>query len=168
VFLALKSDGLVRERAARFASVSSVATLVVAGAWAVWAQVAYSVGWTWIAVAVAALALVAVVVATRTRREWPAFLASAVAIVAAVVLIFGSLWPDVMPALDPANSLTAADAASTPYTLRLMTWVAVILTPVVLLYQGWTYWVFRKRISAHSIPEPTGLTFAPKVTSADR
>jgi cytochrome d ubiquinol oxidase subunit II len=41
-----------------------------------------------------------------------------------------------------------------------MTWVAVILTPVVLLYQGWTYWVFRKRISAEHIPEHTGLTFA--------
>jgi cytochrome d ubiquinol oxidase subunit II len=85
-----------------------------------------------------------------------------------VVLIFGSLWPDVMPALDPAHSLTAADAASTPYTLRLMTWVAVVLTPVVLLYQGWTYWVFRKRISAEHIPAPAGLTFAPKVGSADR
>jgi cytochrome d ubiquinol oxidase subunit II len=168
VFLALKSDGLVRERAARFASVSSIATLVVAGAWAVWAQVAYSVAWTWAAVGVAAVALVVVVLATRTRREWPAFVASAVAIVAAVVLIFGSLWPDVMPALDPAHSLTAADAASTPYTLRLMTWVAVVLTPVVLLYQGWTYWVFRKRISAEHIPAPAGLTFAPKVGSADR
>jgi cytochrome d ubiquinol oxidase subunit II len=41
-----------------------------------------------------------------------------------------------------------------------MTWVAVILTPLVLLYQGWTYWVFRKRISAAQIPESIGLTFA--------
>jgi cytochrome d ubiquinol oxidase subunit II len=40
-----------------------------------------------------------------------------------------------------------------------MTWVAVVLTPVVLLYQGWTYWVFRKRISTANIPEHTGLTF---------
>jgi cytochrome d ubiquinol oxidase subunit II len=51
------------------------------------------------------------------------------------------------------------NAASTPYTLKVMTWVAVFFTPLVLLYQGWTYWVFRKRISTSSIPEHTGLTF---------
>jgi cytochrome d ubiquinol oxidase subunit II len=111
-------------------------------------------------VVVAAGALVALVLTTRARREGWAFVASAVAIVAAVVLIFGSMFPDVMPAIDPANSLTVDNASSTDYTLTVMTWVAVILTPVVLLYQGWTYWVFRKRISADHIPEHTGLTFA--------
>ena len=167
VFLALKSDGDIRERAGTFAARSSVVTLVVAAAWAVWAQVAYSVAWTWIAVAVAAVALVVVVLGTRARREGRAFTASAVAIVAAVVLIFGSMYPDVMPAFDPANSLTVTNASSTHYTLVVMTWVAVILTPVVLLYQGWTYWVFRKRISTASIPAHTGLTFA-KVPPPER
>ena len=57
-----------------------------------------------------------------------------------------------MPALDPANSLTAEAAASSPYTLQVMTWVAVIFTPVVLVYTGWTYWVFRKRIGTQHIP----------------
>jgi len=75
------------------------------------------------------------------------------------VLIFGSMYPDVMPAFDPANSLTVTNASSTSYTLTVMTWVAVVLTPLVLLYQGWTYWVFRRRISANHIPAPTGLTF---------
>ena len=46
---------------------------------------------------------------------------------------------------DPANSLTTTNASSTPYTLTIMTWVAVVFTPIVLAYQGWTYWVFRKR-----------------------
>ncbi|WP_238402699.1 cytochrome d ubiquinol oxidase subunit II [Cellulomonas sp. H30R-01] len=160
VFLALKSDGDVRVRAGAFAAKASVATLAVGAVWAVWAQLAYSVAWTWAAVVVAALALVALVVATRARREGQAFVASAVAIVAVVVLIFGSMYPDVMPALDPANSLTVDNASSTDYTLTVMTWVAVFLTPLVLLYQGWTYWVFRKRISGHQIPAHTGLTFA--------
>lgn len=159
VFLALKTDGDIRDRAATLAQRLAVATLVVAGAFAVWAQVAYSVPWTWAATGVAALALLALVAATRARREGPAFAASAVAIVAAVVLIFGSMYPDVMPALDPANSLTVANASSTDYTLTIMTWVAVVLTPVVLLYQGWTYWVFRKRLTVEQIPAPTGLTF---------
>jgi cytochrome bd ubiquinol oxidase subunit II len=161
VFLAMKVDGEMRERAGAFAARSSVVTLVVAGVWAVWAQLAYSgKGWTWAAVLVAAAALVLVVAATRLRREGVAFAASAVAIVAAVVLIFGSMFPDVMPAFDPANSLTVDNASSTDYTLTVMTWVAAILTPVVLLYQGWTYWVFRKRLTIEHIPEATGLTFA--------
>ncbi|MBC7291097.1 MAG: cytochrome d ubiquinol oxidase subunit II [Actinotalea sp.] len=159
VFLALKTDGDVRRRAGDLAQRLAVVTLVVAGTFAVWAQVAYSVPWTWAATAVAALALVALVVTTRARREGRAFVASAVAIVAAVVLIFGSMYPDVMPAIDPANSLTVQNASSTDYTLTIMTWVAVVLTPVVLLYQGWTYWVFRKRLTVEQIPAPTGLTF---------
>jgi cytochrome bd ubiquinol oxidase subunit II len=159
VFLALKTDGEVRQRAGALAQRLAFATLVVAGAFAVWAQVAYSVPWTWAATGVAALALLALVATTRARREGPAFLASAVAIVAAVVLIFGSMYPDVMPALDPENSLTVQNASSTDYTLTIMTWVAVVLTPVVLLYQGWTYWVFRKRLTVEQIPAPTGLTF---------
>ena len=157
VFLALKTDGEIRARAGALAAQLSVATLVVAGAFAVWAQLAYSVTWTWAATAAAAIALLVLVGATRMRREGLAFLASAVAIVAAVVLIFGSMWPDVMPALDPANSLSVAEASSTDYTLTVMTWVAVVLTPVVLLYQGWTYWVFRKRLTVEQIPEHTGL-----------
>ncbi|HEY0187182.1 MAG TPA: cytochrome d ubiquinol oxidase subunit II [Cellulomonas sp.] len=159
-YLALKTGGEMRQKAGAVAATLSVVTLVVAGGWAVWAQIAYSVAWTWAAVAVAAIALVALVVTTRQRREGWAFIASGVAIVGAVVLIFGSMYPDVMPAFDPANSLNVDNASSTDYTLTVMTWVAVILTPLVLLYQGWTYWVFRKRISVEHIPEQTGLTFA--------
>ncbi|GGC12780.1 cytochrome d ubiquinol oxidase subunit II [Cellulomonas carbonis] len=159
VFLALKTDGEMRRRAGALAARLAVVTLVVAGAFAVWAQVAYSVPWTWAATAVAAGGLGWLVVATRSRREGQAFVASAGTIVAAVVLIFGSLYPDVMPAVDPANSLTVDNASSTDYTLTIMTWVAVVLTPVVLLYQGWTYWVFRKRLTVEHIPDHTGLTF---------
>src|SRR5665647_3098612 len=75
-------------------------------------------------------------------------------------LIFGSMYPDVMPGLDPANSLTVQNASSSQYTLGIMTWVAALLIPLVLVYQGWTYWVFRKRISAEQIPAHTGLTFS--------
>jgi cytochrome d ubiquinol oxidase subunit II len=159
VFLALKTDGQIRERAAALAARSSVVTLVVVGTFAVWTQQAYSIPWTWAATGVAALALVALVVTTRARREGRAFIASAVAIIAAVVLIFGSMYPDVMPAIDAANSLTVDSAASGTYTLTIMTWVAVALTPLVLLYQGWTYWVFRKRVTTDQIPAHTGLTF---------
>ncbi|MGN6302759.1 MAG: cytochrome d ubiquinol oxidase subunit II [Angustibacter sp.] len=158
VFLALKSGGAVRERAGLVAARLAPVALVVAGAFAVWTQLAHGKGWTWAAVIVAALALVGAVAATRMRRDGPAFLLTTLVIVAAVVLIFGSLVPNVMPSTtDPAFSLTTTNAASTPYTLKVMTWIAVGLTPFVLLYQGWTYWVFRQRISAEHIPAPAGL-----------
>jgi cytochrome d ubiquinol oxidase subunit II len=54
---------------------------------------------------------------------------------------------------NPAFNLTISNAASTDYTLTIMTVVAVIFTPLVLLYQGWTYWIFRKRVSADRIPD---------------
>ncbi|WP_265522139.1 cytochrome d ubiquinol oxidase subunit II [Oerskovia flava] len=158
VFLALKTDGETRAEARRLAGYFAVAALVVAGSWAVWAQVAYSVTWTWAAVVVAAASLVGVILTNARGREGWAFTLSATAILAAVVLIFGSMYPDVMPATDPANSLTIDNASSTTYTLTVMTWVAVILVPVVLAYQSWTYWVFRRRLSTKDIPAPIGLS----------
>jgi cytochrome d ubiquinol oxidase subunit II len=81
---------------------------------------------------------------------------------AATVLLFGGLFPDVMPSTtDTAYSLTVHHAASTPYTLKVMTWAAVLLVPFVLLYQGWTYWVFRRRIGVTDIPTSSGLPRTP-------
>ena len=72
-----------------------------------------------------------------------------------VITLFAALYPNVMPSsLDPASSLNIFNASSTHYTLKVMTYVAVVLTPIVLIYQGWTYWVFRKRISATDIASP--------------
>ena len=159
VFVALKTDGEIRVRARRLAGALAVAGLVVAGGWALWAQLAYSVSWTWAAVVVAALALAGVVLTNRARREGYAFGLSAVAIVAAVVLIFGSMYPDVMPGLDGGAPLTVAEASSTPYTLGVLTWVAAAFLPLVILSQVWTYWVFRRRISVEHIPAPAGLTW---------
>ena len=65
-----------------------------------------------------------------------------------MITLFTALYPNVMPSsTDPAFSLTIRNASSTDYTLTIMTGVAVIFTPIVLLYQGWTYWVFRRRVS---------------------
>ena len=65
-----------------------------------------------------------------------------------MIWLFAALWPDVLPARnDPALSLTVQAASSSPYTLKVMTIVALIFTPMVLIYQGWSYWVFRGRVS---------------------
>jgi cytochrome d ubiquinol oxidase subunit II len=161
-FLSLKTTGDLRERAMTAASRLSLGALVVGAVWAIWLQLAYSgKAWTWAALAVAAVALAGSAWFTRVRAEGRAFAASAVAIVAAVVLIFGSLYPNVMPSnVDPAYSLTIHNASSSAYTLTMMTWVALIFTPIVLAYQAWTYWVFRKRIGVQHIPEQAPVTFA--------
>jgi cytochrome d ubiquinol oxidase subunit II len=159
VFLALKTSGDVRERAGALAAKLAIpATVAAAGA--VWLQLAYSGnGWTWAAVAVAAVALIGAIQATRLRKEGLAFLLTSLVLVSAVVLIFGALFPNVMPSsTNEAWSLTVDNASSTDYTLKVMSWVAVVLTPFVLLYQSWTYWVFRRRIGVGDIPSYAGLS----------
>ena len=157
LFLGLKTTGELRERAVRTASRLSVPVLVIAGAWAIWTQVAYGKGWTWVPVLIAAAALVGAVLMARAGREGPGFVLTSVTTVMAVVIIFGSLFPNVLP-LTGAESLTIDNASSTKNTLTVMTWVAVVMTPIVLAYQTWTYWVFRSRLGLGDIPAFAGLS----------
>lgn len=102
--------------------------------------------------------------AEPARRRWRACGAShsgqdgfttALTILLAVATLFGDLWPDVLPpTTNPAWSLTVHNASSSHYTLTVMTWVAVIFTPIVLAYQAWTYWVFRRRLTAPPVSPP--------------
>ncbi|MDR0482765.1 MAG: cytochrome d ubiquinol oxidase subunit II [Cellulomonadaceae bacterium] len=159
LFVALKTDGDIRDRARQLAARVGPVAIVIAGGWAVWAQIAYSVPWTWVAVVLAAVGLIVAWVMNSQKREGFAFIASSVTLVAAVVLIFGSMYPNAMNGLGDGPSLTLAGAASTNYTLTVMTWVAAFLVPVVLAYTVWTYYVFRRRISTTDIPAPTGLSW---------
>lgn len=78
-----------------------------------------------------------------------AFTMSGLAIVFTTIAFFSGLFPRIMvSSLNPAWNLTIHNASSSPYTLTIMTYAAVALVPIVLAYQGWTYWVFRKRVSA--------------------
>ncbi len=99
-------------------------------------------------VAVAAAALIASVLVLRTGRSGVAFAAMFVAILAVTASVFAGMFPNVMiSTLNPAWSLTIYNACSSPYTLKVMTVVALTLVPVVLLYQSWNYYVFRKRVT---------------------
>lgn len=163
IFLALKTSGDIRSRVGHLAAQLSIVTTVIAAVFVLWGQFAYSdnvIGW--VPLVIAALALVSAVLATAKRREGWAFVAYVLATIGAVAWIFVSMFPNVMKSsIDPAYSLTIAQASSTPYTLQVMSWVALFIVPVVLLYQAWTYWVFRKRISTKQIPnEPAGLPMA--------
>jgi cytochrome bd ubiquinol oxidase subunit II len=153
LFLGLRTRDDIRERAIALAARLSVPTLAVGGAFALWTQLAHGKSWTWVAVAVAATGLIGAARAAQLRLEGVGFALTCLVIVSAVVLLFGSLFPDVMPSsTDPAFSLTVDNASSTGYTLTVMTWVAVALVPFVVGYQAWTYWVFRRRLGVGDIP----------------
>lgn len=153
MFVALKTDGEIRHRARDLAVRIGAVAAVLAVVFLAWTQVRTGTALTAVVFAVAALALVGGLVAARAGREGWAFVGTFATIGLAVVGLFLALFPDVMPSTtDPAYSLTTTNAAATAYTLKVMTWVAVVFTPIVLGYQAWTYWVFRKRISVHHIP----------------
>jgi cytochrome d ubiquinol oxidase subunit II len=88
---------------------------------------------------------------SKGRSGWAFAMTSLTIILAAVITGLG-MFPHVMvSSLNPAWSLTVAKAASSTYTLTVMSWLALTLIPFVLLYQAWNYWVFRKRIEPHAI-----------------
>ncbi|MCY0885857.1 MAG: cytochrome d ubiquinol oxidase subunit II [Firmicutes bacterium] len=98
----------------------------------------------------AALSLVAAWALTVQERPGWAFAANGVTIVLTTITLFLLLYPRVMvSSLNPAWSLTIYNAASNPYSLKVMSIVAITLVPVVLAYQAWTYWMFRKRVRLH-------------------
>ncbi|MDK0520850.1 cytochrome d ubiquinol oxidase subunit II [Streptomyces sp. ML-6] len=154
VFVGLKTVGDIRERAGRLALKLGVVTAVLALGFLIWTQLDRGNGWSLLAMIIAAVALVGAIAMIAAGREGWSFALSGVTIAAAVAMLFLSLFPNVMPSsLNDAWSLTVTNASSTPYTLKIMTWCAGIATPLVLLYQGWTYWVFRKRIGTQHIAE---------------
>lgn len=102
----------------------------------------------------AALVFVIGYVCMLSRRFLPSFIASSLAIALTTIAFFAGLFPRLMvSSLQPDWSLTIYNAASTPYTLTIMSIAAGCLVPVVLIYQIWTYWIFRKRISLNDLEQ---------------
>ncbi len=135
---------------------AGVAAAVAAVVFLAWAQGLRGDAASAIVFVLAALALVGSLFAAWKAREGWAFVGTFATIALAVAGLFIALFPDVMPSTtDAAYSLTTTSAAATHYTLTIMTWVAAIFTPLVVGYQAWSYWVFRKRIAVHHIPTAT-------------
>ena len=156
IFLSLKTDGEIRTRARNIALRVGLIATVLAVVFLLWSQLAYSGNsWTWIPVLIAASSWLVALTFIQRGREGLAFLSSALTLGFAVIALFGMLYPNVMPNVDRnLIGLTIHNASSTHYTLKTMTTVAAIFTPIVLIYQAWTYWIFRKRLSAKHIPNP--------------
>lgn len=153
-FLALKTDGSVRETSRRWYVRGTPLLLLPIVAWVLVIQFSSGDLLTWSLVVVAVAAIVWGWLNGRNGREGRAFAGTAVFLAFGAASIFAAVYPVVLPSsLDPAFNLTVENAASGSYTLGVMTWVAAFGLPLVLAYQGWTYWVFRARISERSIPK---------------
>ncbi|MEV1020104.1 cytochrome d ubiquinol oxidase subunit II [Streptomyces sp. NPDC050264] len=152
VFASLKTLGDIRVRARKTALGLGLVTAVLALVFLAWTQASKGDSGSLVAMIVAVVALVGAIVAIKVGREGWSFALSGITIAAAVAMLFLTLFPNVMPSsLNPDWNLTVSNASSSPYTLKIMTWLAAIATPLVLLYQSWTYWVFRKRIGTKHI-----------------
>lgn len=156
LFLEMKTDGVLQERAARIARGLWLPVIVLALAF-----VAYSYFETTmfdglnafkiLGLAGAVLGLVFAAAMIMAKRYGRAFMGTGVAAISVVVLLFATLFPNVMiSSTDTAYNITLEQAASSPYTLQVMSVIALTLVPIVLAYQAWSYWVFRKRVTLES------------------
>lgn len=156
LFLTLKSDGHLRERAESIAGTMWFPAVLFS---------ALFMGYTYVETDLflrlgvnpgtipvfSVLALLSVIFLMRAKAFGWAFAMTGMAIAFSTATIFSGLYPRVLvSSLDPAWSLTIYNSSSSDYTLSIMTIVALIFVPLVLLYQAWSYWVFRKRVSTDS------------------
>jgi cytochrome d ubiquinol oxidase subunit II len=148
-YLTLKTTGDLHTRAQHAAEAIGVVAILVAFGFLTWIHVGLSTGF--VPEPLEAFALMAVIASAwlaRARSDGWAFFAAVVGIGGTVGAIFNELFPRVMiSSTNSAYDLTVSNAASPPYTLKVMTVVAVVVVPAVVIYQAWTYHVFKQRLS---------------------
>ena len=157
IFLSLKTAGEIRAKSRVLVTRYGLVAAVAAVSYLIWtiALLPEKKAIVLILSALVAIFWLAALGMNLKGREGWAFIFSSLAIVSFVSDLFNALYPRVMPSsVSKAFDLTITNASSTDYTLKTMTVVALIMTPIVLIYQGWTYWVFRKRVSADQIAHP--------------
>lgn len=151
-FLSLKVSGDLELKAKSVAWRAWIVALIVTVIFIVWAYFTTDIliqGW--LPALLAALALIATGVFLWRNKSGLGFLMGSLTIVFATIMVFSGLYPRIMiSTLDPDWSLTIYNASSSPYTLQVMTIVALIFVPIVIVYQIWTYNVFKRRIGSDS------------------
>ncbi len=154
LFLELKTDGVIQERAARVSRRMWLPVTLIAVVFVVFTAfqtdiLAHLNPVNVLGLIVAVGALLVTGYSIFKAHYGRAFAGTGLTIVGVVALIFGTLFPRVMPS-SLGYDLTIYNASSSHYTLQVMTVIALTVVPIVLIYQGWTYWVFRKRLTAQS------------------
>ncbi|MGO2067198.1 cytochrome d ubiquinol oxidase subunit II [Glutamicibacter arilaitensis] len=153
-FLRLKTDGKVRHQAGKLVGRWLPLAILPLVAWALLVLLDNDSAIAWAVMGVAVISLLVSMMTGRSGREGISFIALGITLLAGVAAIFTAAYPVVLPSsIDPAFDLTVANASSSSYTLKLMSIVAAFGVPLVLAYQSWSYWVFRKRLREEHIPE---------------
>jgi len=151
LYLSLKTQGEMAERASKAAQKIALlaipVVLLFAGLTYFQTDLFANLGAS-IALVGSGVTLILAAILIRSRKAGWAFVVNGLTILLFTVSLFWGLFPRVMvSSLNMNWSLTIYNASSSPYTLKIMTIIALIMVPIVLLYQGWTYWVFRKRVT---------------------
>jgi len=155
-FLGLKLEGDLKQNAKDLAGKIWIPVVILAVAFLVWTFLATDIlnnpGYDGLIPAVlAAVSLLAYGWFLKKDQEGLTFIFGGLAILLTTIMVFSGLFPRLMiSTLDPAYSLTIYNASSSDYTLRVISIVAAIFIPIILVYQGWTYWICRKRLSPES------------------
>ena len=159
LFLSLRTTGDIKERSEKIAKMLWLPVGVLTVAFAIlgyWQTVLFE-GLGLVPGTLPTLALLSFVdcyVFIRLKMQHYAFASIALTILLGTAVIFYGLFPNVMPSsINEAYNLTVYNASSSALTLKIMTIVALIFVPVVLAYQGWSYYVFAKRIGRDAIPK---------------
>jgi cytochrome bd ubiquinol oxidase subunit II len=154
LFLELKTGGVVQDRARRVAQQMVIIVIVLGVGFVLFSALETDllqhlniINILGIVLAVVSLIGTAYYI-FRTRFGW-AFVGTGITVLGISALIFGTLFPRVMPS-SLGFDLTIYNASSSAYTLQVMSVIALTLVPIVLAYQGWTYWIFRKRLTTDS------------------
>jgi cytochrome bd ubiquinol oxidase subunit II len=154
--MCLKTTGEMRERSWRVARRVAPVTCALVIGFVIWTHVTAGRGfWLNVIELLAILAVLAAVWLVWDHHEGSAFAATAVTVASCIISVFADLYPNVMvSSTNKAYNLTVHNTASGGYSLKVMTVVVIILLPVVLLYQAWTYYVFRRRVSRSDFEPP--------------
>lgn len=158
-FLALKTDGPVRVGARKFVKNWMPLLSVPILAWVVWVQLQQAIEghfkiWSWLLVVVALAFGVYGYISARGEREGWTFVGYSGCLAFGAAAIFCAVYPVVLPStIDHAYDLTVTTASSSDYTLGVMTVVTCVALPVVLAYQAWSIWIFRKRLAPGMLPK---------------
>jgi cytochrome d ubiquinol oxidase subunit II len=164
-FLSLKTDGEIKDRVRAAANLLAPIAFGVLTVFLVWtyitAHTSHDTGIVPPFVPIISLvAAAATILLVREKLDGWAFVSTALAVLTLFATLFLLLYPNVLnSSVSHAYDISISQAASHPYTLKVMTVVALIFTPIVLIYQSWTYWVFRSRVrrpktGAESAVEP--------------
>lgn len=151
VFITLKTKGIIMDRAKALTLKLGFATLIL---WVVLVVLTametdlFNSKLAIVFLVLGTLALGISIYFMNSKKSGKALISNGIAVISAVASLFAGLYPNVMvSSIDSKFNLTISNASSSPYTLKIMTIVAITLVPVVLIYQGWTYWIFRKRVT---------------------